>query len=128
MQLSQKEFSASFFKRLFGQYSYPHAEHQHSKKLPHVSQKERVDVLRALADETRLSIVQKLLREGGSLPSCDILACASVHKLSQPAMSHHFGKLVDAGVIIESKQGTQKIYAVNRTLLEAAGIEVNTLS
>lgn len=98
-----------------------------TKKLPAISQEQRVEILKALADETRLSIVQKLIREGGTVASCDIIACASVHALSQPAMSHHFSKLVDAGVIIETKQGTQKLYELNCPLLASAGITINRL-
>jgi DNA-binding transcriptional ArsR family regulator len=124
MQLAQKEFNATFFKRLFGRDSTARPVR---KTLPHITEAQRVEVLKALADETRLSIVQKLLHEGGVVASCDILACASVHKLSQPAMSHHFGKLVDAGVIIESKQGTQKLYELNIDLLTAAGITTTNL-
>ena len=92
-----------------------------------ITQEQRIEILKALADETRLSIVQKLLREEDTVPGCDILACATVHKLSQPAMSHHFSKLVDAGVVIESKQGTQKLYELNRDLLASAGINTNNL-
>ena len=83
-----------------------------------------VDVLKALADETRLGIVRKLVRENGTAKSCDIRACESVTQLSQPAMSHHFAKLVDAGVLVEHKQGTEKVYTINRPLLADMGIDI----
>jgi DNA-binding transcriptional ArsR family regulator len=48
-------------------------------------------------------------------------------KLSQPAMSHHFNKLVDAGVVSEEKRGTQKLYELNTALLKSIGIDVTKL-
>lgn len=87
-------------------------------------EQQTIEVLKALADETRLSIVRKLARECGPMSSCDVVAsCASFHKLSQPAMSHHFGKLVAAGVLIEEKLGTQKRYVLNTALLESIGLD-----
>lgn len=86
-----------------------------------------VEILKALGDEVRLSIVRKLALEGVLTAGCDILACASVHKLSQPAMSHHFSKLADAGVIRETKQGTKKLYELNTELLASIGIDYKKL-
>ena len=87
-----------------------------------------VNILKALADETRLGIVRKLAQQNSAVSSCDIIAsCASFLKLSQPAMSHHFSKLVDAGVLIEEKQGTSKSYLVDTALLESLGLDVQKL-
>lgn len=86
------------------------------------------EIFKALADETRLGIVRKLSAENKAVASCDLVAsCASFLKLSQPAISHHFGKLVSSGVLIEHKQGVQKTYEVNRALLKSAGIDVNKI-
>ena len=84
----------------------------------------KVELLKALADETRLSIVQKIARDGGEAASCDICACKTVTALSQPAMSHHFSKLVDAGILLEHKRGVQKTYTLNNELLVANGITI----
>lgn len=84
-------------------------------------------VLKALADDVRLSIVRKLAREDGVMQGCDIVACASVQALSQPAMSHHFAKLVESGVVVEHKRGTQKAYQLNGPLLDSIGINVHKL-
>lgn len=73
-----------------------------------MNQGQAVEVLKALADETRLGIVRKLVRERGTVSSAAICSCSSVTQLSQPAMSHHFAKLVNAGVINEQKIGTEK--------------------
>lgn len=87
-----------------------------------------VTVLKALADPTRLEIVRKLSKESSGMPSCDLVnTCSSANSLSQPAVSHHFGKLVDAGVLTEKKIGTNKRYQLNHKLLDSLGIDPNKL-
>lgn len=78
-----------------------------------------LDLLRALADQTRLDIVRRLAEEDSA--SCSSVSTCS--SLSQPAMSHHFAKLVDAGVLLETKEGKEKFYQLNRELLHAHGID-----
>lgn len=86
------------------------------------------EIIKALADDTRLTIVRKLAELNEPTPSCDLAAsCATFFKLSQPAMSHHFGKLVDAGVLVQEKQGVQKVYTLNHELLESVGINAYKL-
>lgn len=86
------------------------------------------NILKALADDMRLSIVRKLVRHNEPVPSCTIVeSCSTFLKLSQPAMSHHFNKLVDAGVIVENKLGKSKTYEVNSTLLASIGIDARKL-
>ena len=87
-----------------------------------------VEVLRALADDIRLAIVQKIANEGGVVSSCDIVAaCQSLSSLSQPTLSHHFAKLVDAGVILQHKRGTQNQYELNTKELTRFGIDIAKL-
>ncbi|MDB5183247.1 MAG: Arsenical resistance operon repressor [Candidatus Saccharibacteria bacterium] len=82
---------------------------------------DNVNIFKALADKTRLDIVRKLAKSSGTVSGCDIVEdCSS---LSQPAMSHHFTKLVDAGVILEQKKGTEKSYELNSALLSSMGID-----
>lgn len=83
-----------------------------------------VTIFKALADPTRLDIVRKLARAGDSTSCGEVSTCSS---LSQPAMSHHLSKLVDAGVIFERKDGKQKFYALNIELLSASGISADLL-
>ncbi len=84
-----------------------------------------VNVFKALADKTRLDIVRNLVKKSAATASCDIVSdCSS---LSQPAMSHHFSKLVDAGVILEHKKGTEKIYELNNELFASIGIDPSKL-
>ncbi len=87
-----------------------------------------VEIFKALADETRLGLVRKLVSHAEPVPSCDLVqSCAAFLKLSQPAISHHFGRLVDAGVLEEEKRGTQKCYRLNVELLRSIGIDVTKL-
>ncbi len=93
-----------------------------------MEQKRTVEALKALADEVRLGIVKKLARSSEPIAGCDIVAsCANLHALSQPAVSHHFSKLVDAGIVREEKRGTQKAYVLDRTFLGSIGVDVTKL-
>ena len=83
-----------------------------------------LSLLKALADPTRLAIVKTVAKKQCKSSCSEVSECSD---LSQPAMSHHFKKLVDAGVLTETKIGIEKAYTVNYTLLEAHGINVNKL-
>ncbi len=84
-----------------------------------------LNIFKALSDKTRLDIVRALVRDHNDSKSCSEVS--TVSSLSQPAMSHHFGKLVDAGILVERKDGTEKIYHLNSTLLLSAGIDPKKL-
>ena len=93
-----------------------------------MERKRTVEVLQALADETRLGLVRTLAARDEPQSRCDIVnSCASFLQLSQPAMSHHFGKLEAAGVLRAEKHCTQKTYAVDRALLASMGVDVTRL-
>lgn len=93
-----------------------------------MNQQTTVGVLKALADETRLGIVIKLSQAAEPVNSCDIVSsCASLLRISQPTMSHHFAKLVDAGVLKEVRRGTQKAYTLDTNLLASVGIDVKRI-
>lgn len=92
------------------------------------SEKQVVTVLKSLADETRLSIVKKLASEDKEVIGSAIVSdCALALELSQPTMSHHFQKLVSAGVLLERKAGVEKYYTLNTPLLTAIGIDAKKL-
>lgn len=87
-----------------------------------------VEIYKALADDVRLGLVRKLAQECQPKLTCDIIgSCTQLSGLSQPTMSHHIGKLVDAGVLIEYKQAKQKSYQLNIELLAAHGIDATKL-
>jgi DNA-binding transcriptional ArsR family regulator len=78
-----------------------------------------VSIFKALADNTRLDIVREIARVKDPTSCQKASSCST---LSQPAMSHHFSKLVEARVLLEEKSGKEKIYTLNKELLEAYGI------
>ena len=86
--------------------------------------KSAVRILKALADPTRLALVRQLAT-CPSGKSCEDLSAKSV--LSQPTMSHHFQRLVEAGVVRQSKSGVTKNYRLNKELLQRSGINVHKL-
>ena len=87
-----------------------------------------VQILKALADDIRLSIVKHVANANGLVSSCDVVgSCAKRLELSQPAMSHHFKRLVDAGVLLHEKHGTENFYRYNKTLCKRHGIDITKL-
>lgn len=89
---------------------------------------ETAQILKSIADDTRLSIIRKLCTETNEVACSEIVKdCSLALKLSQPTMSHHFSKLVQSGVILERKSGKEKYYALNRELLTSIGIDAHKL-
>lgn len=87
-----------------------------------------VTLLKALADDIRLGLAKHVAASPDPVPSCTVVrSCSQRLKLSQPAMSHHFKKLVDAGILDTEKQGTQNFYKFNRALCEEHGIDIDKL-
>ncbi len=83
-----------------------------------------VEILKSLADETRLSLVRRLIESDCEVSGSEIIGgCSEVLKLSQPTLSHHFNRLVHSGVLLERKSGTEKYYRVNFDLLRSIGID-----
>lgn len=83
-----------------------------------------VSILKALADETRLQIVRYLL--GTEEMSCQELM--KKFPLSQPTLSHHFNKLVDAHILDSQKDGVIWIYRLNKSFLKQSGIDIKKLT
>lgn len=85
----------------------------------------QINILKALADPTRLDIVRTILQNRESeTAGSEAATCSS---LSQPAMSHHFTKLVQAGVLTSKKQGIHKYYVVNVDELLTLGVDIKKL-
>ena len=70
------------------------------------------DLLKALADETRLSIIGLLACAKGGLCVCEVEA--HVGHLSQPTISHHLKLLRDAGLVTSERRGTWVYYAIDK--------------
>ncbi|MDZ7785915.1 MAG: metalloregulator ArsR/SmtB family transcription factor [Candidatus Saccharibacteria bacterium] len=83
-----------------------------------------ITVLKALSDSTRLDIVRSLSEKGCEVSCSEAGSCS---ELSQPAKSHHFKRLVEAGVLTSTKRGKERYYRLNRDALLRAGIDVNKL-
>ncbi|MEK6224928.1 MAG: metalloregulator ArsR/SmtB family transcription factor [Chloroflexota bacterium] len=65
-----------------------------------------VKILQALAEPTRLAIVQQLASDG-EVCACDFTDCCGV---SQPTVSHHLKVLREAGVVSSERRGTWIYY------------------
>ncbi len=81
-------------------------------------------VFKALGDEIRFEIVRDILN-GHDTICPDIKA--KINK-SQPTLSHHIGKLVDAGILIESKKGVNCHYKVDTAFLKSIGVDLKALN
>jgi len=64
--------------------------------------------LEALGDATRMAIFQRL--SGGPIAVNEL---ARVMPVSRPAVSQHLKVLKDAGLVMDSKAGTRRLYQLN---------------
>jgi len=62
-----------------------------------------IQLLQAIADPVRLSIVRQLASAPDAVCACDFTECCTV---SQPTVSHHLRVLREAGVATTRRQGT----------------------
>ena len=74
---------------------------------------ETAEVLKALAEPTRLSMIAALWAADAPVCICDFTAAFA---LSQPTISHHMGKLKAAGLVESSKQGIWVYYSLRKDL------------
>jgi ArsR family transcriptional regulator len=68
-----------------------------------------IELLQALADPVRLSIIRQLAGSTGAVCACDFTECCTV---SQPTVSHHLKVLRQAGVLTTERRGTYIYYAM----------------
>ena len=83
-----------------------------------------VELLKALADPTRLSMAATLRRHGAPVCICDLVA---VFGLSQPTISHHMAVLKAAGLVSVEKRGLWGFYSLNPGLPAPAGRVLDAL-
>lgn len=68
--------------------------------------------LKALADPTRLRLLSHIAAQGcDAVCACDLI---EVLDISQPTVSHHLKKLVDAGLLVREQRGKWAHYTVVR--------------
>lgn len=77
---------------------------------------------KALADETRLKVVQILTTEKRC--ACQIL---EVFNISQSTLSHHMKLLVDSGLVIAEREGKWVYYRLNNDTLNDLKIFFNAI-
>ena len=85
---------------------------------------ESIAVLKALADPMRLEMLARFVSSDRVQSSELQGGCPR----SQPTVSHHLAKLVEVGLLIEEKQGTQKSYLLNTPLLARFGIDLSLIT
>lgn len=71
-------------------------------------------ISKALADTTRLQILENMASRKGCIQCSEIMA---ISKLAQPSVSHHVKTLIEAGLIEPEKEGRSYSYQLNRDLL-----------
>src|SRR5438874_12365037 len=77
----------------------------------------RAELMKALADPTRLTMVASLWKAEAPICICDFTAGLD---LSQPTLSHHMRKLKDAGLVESEKRGIWMYYRL------AGDLDANT--
>jgi len=70
--------------------------------------------LHAIADQTRLAILQRLAEQ-----PLAVAELARGFSVSRPAVSQHLKVLKDAGLVNDRQQGTQRIYQIDPAGIEA---------
>jgi len=68
------------------------------------------ELLKALADPTRLTMLAALCKVQGPVCICDFTAALD---LSQPTISHHMARLKDAGLVESEKRGIWVFYRLS---------------
>ena len=107
---------------------YPELTQTPKKFVPKLSEEmamKRAKLLRAIADPTRLRMLELLCEYGGQMTVSDMVE--TIDTLSQPTLSHHNRLLADAGLIRCHKSGLFGYYSVVREELERAQKIVNDL-
>jgi ArsR family transcriptional regulator len=83
-----------------------------------------VEVLKALADPTRLQMIGILKNASEPVCICDFTAAFD---LSQPTISHHMAKLREAGLVDVSKAGIWAYYRLASRLEPKTRALINVL-
>ncbi|KAB2951031.1 winged helix-turn-helix transcriptional regulator [Heliorestis acidaminivorans] len=81
-----------------------------------MDEKELLRLLRALADESRIKILQRI--EKGEICNCEL---TDIFPLRQSTISHHLKVLAEANLVVLRKQGKWTYYQLNRQTLEQIG-------
>ncbi len=75
------------------------------------------EIFKALADETRVKVIQILTKENKC--ACQILEQLSI---SQSTLSHHMSILTSSNLVLSKKEGKWVHYRLNQELFETIGL------
>jgi len=73
------------------------------------------ELFRALGEPARVLIVNRLATGGGPVCVCHLTGPLG---LSQPTVSHHLKKLLDAGLVEREQRGRWAYYSLSRAAVE----------
>ena len=73
------------------------------------------ELFRALGDPARVLIVNRLATGDGAICGCHLTGPLG---LSQPTVSHHLKKLLDAGLVEREQRGRWAYYSLRRAAVE----------
>jgi ArsR family transcriptional regulator, arsenate/arsenite/antimonite-responsive transcriptional repressor len=73
------------------------------------------ELFRSLGDPARVRLVNLIATSGGAVCQCDLIEPLG---LSQPTVSHHMKKLVDAGLIEREQRGKWAYFSLKRDAVE----------
>jgi ArsR family transcriptional regulator len=77
------------------------------------------ELFKALGDPSRVRIVNLLATAGEPVCICDLIDPIG---LSQPTVSHHMKKLLDAGLVEREQRGKWAYFSLNRDAVEKLGV------
>lgn len=80
----------------------------------------KLSVLKSLSHPVRLEILRSIIDK----PEVSCQQLSPRFDLAQPTMSHHFNKLVKAGVLLNRRQGTLWMYSINEAFVRDLGINL----
>ncbi|MGI8729446.1 MAG: ArsR/SmtB family transcription factor [Solirubrobacteraceae bacterium] len=86
---------------------YPDVEREHAVRMALVA--------KAIGDPIRLQLIDVLRRNAGKVCVCELVPLFDV---SQPTLSHHLGKLRDAGIVDSERRGLWAYYYVRTDALK----------
>ncbi len=86
---------------------YPDVDRAHALRI--------ADVAKAIGDPIRLQLIDVLRNHAGEVCVCELVPLFDV---SQPTLSHHLGKLRDAGIVDSERRGLWAYYYVRTDALK----------
>lgn len=80
--------------------------------------------LRALAQPARLSMVERLLNNGGEINATDL---GSGLDVSQPTISRHLHVLVESGILARRRRGQEALFCIDDDRVRRLGQQLVAL-